>query len=259
MNTNKRERKQTNQKVLLFASSIFLSFVFYLSLPVASQEVTWKPKPKRDDAIRVLVVTGGHDYDPDFYSVFDDDSIKAKVDPHPLAFGNDIRKRADVLVLYDTARVMEEKKQKNLRDFVESGKGVVVLHHGICSNVNWPWWYEDVVGGRWLFEPFEGKRSSFVHDVDLSVKPVTEHPITRDIGPFRIWDETYKDLWISPKAKVLLRTDHPTSDGPVAWIGPSEKSRVVYIQLGHDRNANLNPKYQHLVRNAIKWAAGRLK
>jgi type 1 glutamine amidotransferase len=254
MNTKKMKNSR-----LPFVLLIFLGLVFDLSMPAASQEVTWKPKPKRDNAIKVLVVTGGHDYDPDFYSVFDDDSISAKVDPHPLAFSNDIRKRADVLVLYDTARLLEEKKQKNLRDFVESGKGVVVLHHGICSNVTWPWWYEEVVGGRWLFEPVEGKRSSFVHDVDLFVKPVIEHPITRDIGAFRIWDETYKDLYISPKVKVLLRTDHPTSDGPVAWIGPSEKSRVVYIQLGHDRNANLNPKYQHLVRNAIKWAAGKLK
>jgi type 1 glutamine amidotransferase len=57
--------------------------------------------------------------------------------------------------------------------------------------------------------------------------------------------------------KVLLRSDHATSDGPVAWISPYEKSRVVYLQLGHDRNANLNPNFQRLVRNAIYWAAGK--
>jgi type 1 glutamine amidotransferase len=225
--------------------------------PAFTQEV-WKAKPKRDDAVRVRVVTGGHDHDSDFYSVFDDDAIKAIVDPHPLAFTYDLRKRADVLVLYDTARELEPKRQERLREFVESGKGVVVLHHGICSNVNWPWWYEEVVGGRWLFEPVNGKTGSYKHDVDLMVKPARQHPILKGIGAFRIHDETYKDLWISPKVKVLLTTDDPTSDGPVAWIGPYEKARVVYLQLGHDRNANLNPNWQKLVRNAIQWTAGRL-
>ncbi|MGH9769990.1 MAG: ThuA domain-containing protein [Blastocatellia bacterium] len=223
-----------------------------------SQNSVWKPKPKRGDAVKALVITGGHDHDSDFYSVFDDEGIRAVVDPYPNGLQNDIRKRADVLVLYDMLRQTPPEKQKSLRDFVESGKGVVVLHHGICGRVDWPWWYEEVVGGRWLFEPANGMPvSSYKHDEEISVKPVIEHPITKGIGAFRIWDETYKGLWISPKVKVLLETDHPLSDKPVAWIGPYEKARVVYIQLGHDRNANLNPNYQLLVRNAIRWAAGK--
>jgi type 1 glutamine amidotransferase len=44
----------------------------------------------------------------------------------------------------------------------------------------------------------------------------------------------------------------------VAWIGPYSKSRVVYIQLGHDRIAQQNPDYQELVHRAVLWAAGRL-
>jgi hypothetical protein len=224
----------------------------------SSQESDWKPKPKRNDAIKALIITGGHDHDSDFYSVFDDEGIRAIVDPYPNGLQNDIRKRADVLVLYDMLRETPPEKQKSLHDFVESGKGVVALHHAICGRVDWPWWYEEVVGGRWLFEPTNGRPvSSYKHDEEISVKPVGEHPITKGVGAFRIWDETYKGLWISPKVKVLLETDHPLSDKPVAWIGPYVKARVVYIQLGHDRNANLNPNYQRLVRNAIRWVAGR--
>ncbi len=224
----------------------------------SSQNATWKAQPKRSDAVRVLVVTGGHDHDSDFYSVFDDAGIKAFVDPHPAAFSGDLRKRADVLVLYDMMKEMDAKRQRNLQDFVESGKGVVVLHHAIGDHVNWPWWYEEVVGGRYLFEPVNGRVSSYKHDEDVTVTPVLSHPMTKGLGTFRIHDETYKDLWISPKVKVLLRTDNPTSDGPLAWVSPYQKSRVVYLQLGHDRNANLNPNYQQLVRNAIRWAAGKL-
>src|SRR5690242_15707410 len=125
----------TVKRILLVAllSAMFSALFIWATQPASSQDVAWKPKPKRSDAIRVRVVTGGHDHDSDFYSVFDDDGIKAVVDPHPLAFASDWRKRADVLVLYDLVQELEPKKQANLRDFVESGKGVVVLHHAICG------------------------------------------------------------------------------------------------------------------------------
>lgn len=228
-----------------------------LCLPLFAQDAPWKPRAKAADAIRALLVTGGHNYDSDFHTVFDDPGIKTLVEPHPQAYTNDFRKKAEVLVLYDMIKTLDETRRQNLRAFVESGKGVVALHHAICANVDWPWWYEEVMGGRYLFEPFNGKLSSYYHDEAQSISAVLDHPITKGLGAFRIWDETYKDMWISPKVKVLLRSDNPKSDGPVAWISPYEKSRVVYIQLGHDRNANLHPKYQQLVRQAIRWAAGK--
>jgi type 1 glutamine amidotransferase len=55
----------------------------------------------------------------------------------------------------------------------------------------------------------------------------------------------------------LLKTNHPTSDEPLAWIGPWTKSRVVYIQLGHGREAHENPWYRELVHRSVIWAAGR--
>jgi type 1 glutamine amidotransferase len=75
---------------------------------------------------------------------------------------------------------------------------------------------------------------------------------------YMLCDETYKGMWISPDVKVLLRTDNPTRDGPVAWISPYPKSRVVYIELGHGQTAHLHPAYRTLVQNAVRWSAGRL-
>jgi len=59
--------------------------------------------------------------------------------------------------------------------------------------------------------------------------------------------------------QVILETDHPLADRPVAWVSPYAKSRVVYIQLGHDRRTHLHPSYRNLIRNAVQWAGGRLK
>jgi type 1 glutamine amidotransferase len=205
-------------------------------------------------------VTGGHDHDVSFYSVLDGhDDLDVNVDPYPNAFQNDIRKSADVLVLYDMPSELHEKQQLSLRAFVEAGKGVVALHHAIAGRTTWSWWYEEVVGGRYLSQAVEGRpASSYLHDVELVVRPRGAHPITAGIEPFRIWDETYKGLWISPRVEILLETDQPTSDGPVAWIGPTRLARVVYIQLGHGRDAHFNPAYRKLVRNVILWAGRRL-
>lgn len=219
----------------------------------------WRAEARNKDAIRVVVVTGGHDHDASFYSVFEGyPEIAATVRAHPSAFARDMRKQADVLVLYDMTRELEPARQEVLRQFVEAGKGVVVLHHAVADYLNWPWWSEEVVGARYVFTPPEGAAaSSYKHDEVLSVRPVGQHPIQAGIGPFRIIDETYKNMWYSPKIKAIFETDNPTSDGPVAWIGPCATSRVAAIQMGHDRNAHLNPAYRKMVRNAIVWAAGR--
>ena len=58
---------------------------------------------------------------------------------------------------------------------------------------------------------------------------------------------------------VLLATSHPTSDGPIAWVSAYPRARVVYIQLGHGSEAHRDPGYRALVRNAVRWVAGRDK
>jgi type 1 glutamine amidotransferase len=215
----------------------------------------------REDAVRALLVTGGHDYDTAFYSVFQQDP-RLKWDHEPsneAAFRRDIRERYDVVVLFDMSADLSEKGRGHLRDFVESGKGLVVIHHAIANYWNnWPWWTDEVVGGRYLLQD-DGDlpASTYQHDVDLFIRPTGRHPITDDVGPLHLIDETYKGMWISPDVKVLMETDHPLSDGPFVWVSPYPHSRVVYIQLGHGPEAYTHPGYRRLVNNAIFWSAGR--
>lgn len=216
---------------------------------------------RSDSDARALVVTGGHNYDPSFYTLFEDQpGIVATIDPHPMPYRRgDLRKRYDTLVLYDSMQEASEVERKNLRDFVESGKGVVILHHGLVDYSDWQWWWEEVMGARWLKVGGPGTKwkTTWKHDVEILAYPVGEHPVTAGVGAMRIWDETYKGMWLSPDIQVLMRTDEPTSDGPLVWISPYRKSRVVLIELGHDRSAHLHPGYRRLVRNAIRWSAGK--
>lgn len=162
--------------------------------------------------------------------------------------------------MYDFTRDMDALARKNLQDFVESGGGVVVLHHALLDYQNWGWWTDGAVGGSYRLSR-EGDRpsSSVKNNQQLSVTPAANHPITAGIAPFHIEDETYKNMKFSPKVRPLLTTDHPASDSSLAWIGPGDRYRVVAIQLGHGPTAYRNPSYRAVVHNAILWAAGKLK
>jgi len=214
------------------------------------------------NGVRVLVITGGHDHEASFYSLFDGykDIGWAPVTDSKLAFQQDIRPKYDVLIFYDFTRDLDDKGKKNLRDFVEGGKGIVVLHHGILNFQKWPWWYEEVVGGLYRLERQGAVPNSTVKfGEEHLITPVGDHPITTGLDPFHVTDETYKGLFISPNIKPLLVTDNPTSDPTVAWIGPCTTSKVVFIQLGHDHSPFRHPSYRALVHNSILWSAGKLK
>lgn len=209
---------------------------------------------------RVLVVTGGHDYDTSFYTLFEGhpDLSWDHAPSQREAYRRDLRPRYDVLVLYDMPKEIGEVERKHLRDFAESGKGIVVLHHALAAYNDWEWYWKELVGGKYLLKPEAGRpASTYKHDEELFVSPAAQHPVVAGVGRLHLWDETYKGLWISPHVTVLLRTDHPLSDGPVAWVSPYSKSRVVYIQLGHDRLTHIHPGYRKLVKNAVDWAAGK--
>jgi type 1 glutamine amidotransferase len=176
------------------------------------------------------------------------------------AFQNDLRGKYDVVIMYDFSRDLDEKSKKNLREFVESGKGVVVLHHALLNYQKWNWWYQDTVGGSYRLARDGNIPSSTVkNDQDILVTPAEPHPITEGIGPFHVVDETYGRMWISPDVRPLLTTDNPNSSRVVAWIGPRAGTKVVAIQLGHGPTVFGDRSYRALVHNAILWAAGRIK
>ena len=241
-------------------SGFILSFVRGVEW-AATGNVTIPPKQEPSaSAVRLLLVTGGHDHDVAFYTAFQDRKrFSVTVDANPDAFGRELRDRFDVVVMYDMLQDFGgDKQRENIRAFLESGKGLVVVHHALASVNSWDWWHREVVGARYLLKPEGGKPgSTYKHDEELFIEPVAKHPVTDGISRMHFIDETYKGMWFSPGIKVLLKTDNPTSDGPVAWISPYAKSRVAVIQLGHGPEAHLHAGFQRLLTNAMSWAAGK--
>lgn len=222
---------------------------------------------KPSNPLRVLVVTGGPAFyhqtklvPTSFYTLFEgyDDIVWDHATSDEAAFASDFRENYDVLVIFNRSDSISTAAQRNLRDFVESGKGVVVMHSALGSYNEWERWWHDVVGGKYQMKDTDKMRKSdYKLDEHITVSVAADHPITSAVGDFKLFDETYKDLWISPQVKIIYKTNNPTSDGPIVWISPYSKSRIVVIQLGHGPAAHRNPAYRALVYNSIVWAGGR--
>ena len=216
--------------------------------------------------IRVLLITGGHDYEQQpFYAMFDSipDVVTTKT-AYPAAadlFRPELADDYDVIVFYDMwAQGITPQQQAGLVQLLQRGIGVVALHHTLAAHKDWPE-YGRIIGGKYYTEDtvVDGRtvpRCEYQHDQDI---PVTiadpEHPITRGLTEFQIHDETYKGYDVDPNAHVLLTTDHPQSSKQLAWVKKYENSRVFYLQLGHDHFAYEHPSFRQLVARAIRWSA----
>jgi type 1 glutamine amidotransferase len=171
------------------------------------------------------------------------------------AFENYLRDLYDVLIIFNRSDSLSDQAKNNLQDFVESGKGIIVLHSGLSSYNDWDWWWNDVVGGKYQYnDNGNTPKSGYKKPEFLSLISDTDHPVTDAVGNFQIKDELYNKLVYSPKIKALYRTDHPESDGPLVWIGPHKRSRVISIMPGHFASTYFDNGFRSLLYNSIYWA-----
>jgi type 1 glutamine amidotransferase len=81
------------------------------------------------------------------------------------------------------------------------------------------------------------------------------HPVTLDMEDFTIHDEGYSNIKVLPGVIPLLMTDHPDASPLIGWVNTKDHSRVVYLMLGHDKQAYQNPSYHQLISQSIHWLA----
>ena len=226
---------------------------------VASDAV---PSPfKWDDGIRILLVGGGssHDFNR-WFNLADVATLKAAGGISPQyteRYREVIPALNEIQVLGWSANSPQKDPvlRKALLDYVDSGKGLLLLHPGnwyLWSD--WPEWNRLLVGG--------GSRG---HDKYQEFEvTVTEpsHPLMKGVPTtFRITDELYHHE-VDPQGTPMkvLATGRNLATGktyPVIWIVQHPKSRIVSITLGHDGQSHDLPAYKTLLNNAVRWAAGK--
>ena len=212
--------------------------------------------------LRIIIVTGGHDFDREpFFQMFDSFTNLTWIEyVHPEALaklGNVDLATFDAVVFYDMPKTITEIEKASYYRLLKSGKGLVFLHHSICAFQDWPE-YESIVGGKYYEKKKNDKfgASSYQHDVDFYVQIIhPTHPVVKGIDEFVLSDEVYGNLEVIPEVYPLLSTDHPKSNILIGWTLTKDKSKIVYIQPGHDKKSWENENYRRLVKQAIQFVA----
>jgi uncharacterized protein len=237
--------------------------VFALTVLLGTAKCFGAPAAKSAGKVRVLVVTGGHDFEKEpFFKLFKDNpdiTFQAAVHPNAHALlSAEAAKQWDVLVLYDMHQEITDAAKAEFVARLKEGKGLVVLHHAIANYQDWPE-YTEIIGAHYYLAATNingvaKARSDYKHGVQFKIHVADpKHPVTRGMQDFDTHDETYKWFDVSEKCHPLLTTDEPESNKVIAWAKTYEDARVVFIQCGHDHFAYENPSFQQILRQAINW------
>ncbi len=216
--------------------------------------------------IRILVVTGGHNYDkPSFNEMLNSlgTGITNQVAELPVAYDQFLpenRGKYDVLVFYHMWQKITPEQEKVFAECIREGKPLVVLHHSICAFDEWPE-YWNIVGGKYFHKPttVNGKEyaaCSYIHDTRFTVNVAKKkHPVTKGVKDFEIFDETYKGYYVADGAVPLLTTTEKSSTPVIGWAHQYGKARVVTLQSGHATPTFQNESYRKLLKQSIEWAS----
>jgi type 1 glutamine amidotransferase len=229
----------------------------------------WGSEPgPGEKPIRVAILVGGHGYDKkNFAKAWGGHAdIRCEVWPgKPYAIFDDIRDfKYDVVLMYNLSSGITDAQKMNFLALLNKGMGLVVWHHALANCQDWPE-FETIAGCRFWMKP--GKRedgtavgkSGTGHDTFKMHVEDKAHPITKGLSDFEIQDESYNRQTFTKDIRVLVTTDHPKSDKPIAWIHEYQGARVAGYQSGHDVRAWTNPGHRQVLGNSIRWVAHRLK
>ena len=148
-----------------------------------------------------------------------------------------------------------EEARKNLKNFIEQGKGLVIVHNACAAFGDWPE-FKEIAGRAWNPNRVRGHDPYGPFTVEISA---VDHPITKGMKSFETTDELYTCLFTSGRpievlANATSKVDH--KDYPMALVNHYGKGRVFLCVLGHDVKALSFEGVQELYRRGAAWSAG---
>jgi type 1 glutamine amidotransferase len=145
--------------------------------------------------------------------------------------------------------------RKAIFDFADVGKGLLLVHPALWYNwADWPEYNRTLVGG--------GARSHDKYGEFEVTVDAPDHPLMAGVPKtFKIADELYHFQRDDQGAPIeVLATGKNIATGKTyssIWVVKHPRARIVCIALGHDGAAHEGDAYKTILRNAMKWAAGK--
>ncbi len=153
----------------------------------------------------------------------------------------------DALALYNNHARVTDPQMAALLDYVEGGRGLVVLHCASASFQN----SEAFV--RLVGAAFKSHGTGTFG----AARVAPDHPAISGVPEFESWDETYIHTKHNPVDRTVLEVRREGGhEEPWTWVRTYGEGRVFYTAWGHDRRTWSNPGFQQLLARGTRWASG---
>ncbi len=231
-------------------------------LPADSTEGTGQSFEVRGDeeVLRIAIVGAGssHHFPRDFLVA--DSKILGELEGVDVAATLNLEEalmllgEADVLVFSGNHEQWgSDEFQGALNDFADAGKGIVILHAATWTHP-WEGYNERFVRGE--------TKSHGRGDVKARGEGEDVHPLLEGVAErFVIQDESYHFRFFDGEEQTVLLRNEPdgkTEESHAAlWVVKDDYTRIVAYTHGHDDVSHANPNYQRILKNAVRWVAGR--
>lgn len=127
--------------------------------------------------------------------------------------------------------------------YVQRGNGIVFIHSGTAD-------YRETLELRRLAG---GTFASHPPQCPVTVEPRAGHPLTSGSAPFTLVDEHYFMELDATDADVFLTTRSEHGTQPGGWTRDEGDGRVCVLTPGHNLPVWLDPSYQVVIANALRW------
>jgi type 1 glutamine amidotransferase len=186
-------------------------------------------------------------------------------------FSSDMLKQYPVVLICKMDEISQTDKQpwkteavqNAFAGYVKEGGGLLAVHSATVPSANIAS-LDKMLGCRFLGHP---------NNCPVTVQPVKPHPVTEGVGLFCEVDEHYRIEITSPDADILLASYSPPQGEeskyetepyfnttaaiyPAGFVRALGKGRICVLTPGHLLAVWLNPQFQKLLSNAIKWCVG---
>lgn len=130
--------------------------------------------------------------------------------------------------------------------YVRNGRGLVALHSGSAG-------YREQAILRGLLG---GVFDQHPPQCPVTFSPRPDHSLCVGVAPFEAMDEHYHMLLDDAGADVFATTLSAHGTQPGGWTRREGAGRVCVLTPGHNLPVWLQPAYQSLIGNALRWACG---
>jgi len=134
--------------------------------------------------------------------------------------------------------------QQGFVDFVERGRGLLVIHSGTVGYKD-ETVFRNLVGGVFVRHP---------EQCDVTVETTAESPATDpNAGPFTLRDEHYFVETYGDDLQFFLQSTSAEGTQRAGWTRRQGAGRVCVLTPGHNLAVWLHPQYQRRIVAALNW------